>query len=137
VYADIKEIKKIGRGKVLAEMTTAKAANNLTNSAKLEKEGLKTFISTYRTLRTGIVKNISHFDETGLLEFFDLPSKVIEVQRLNRRIRIDSEIKYISSRSVCLKFAGQILPRYVFFVELVTKSFFLCRKFKSVYRVIG
>jgi len=40
-YVDaIKEIKKIGRGKVLAEMSTAKAVNNLMCNSRLEKEGL-------------------------------------------------------------------------------------------------
>jgi len=52
-------------------MTTAKEVNNLTNSFKLEKEGLKAFILIYHTLRTGIVKDIpQHFDKAGLLEFF-------------------------------------------------------------------
>jgi len=115
-YSDIKEIKKIGRGKVLAEMSTAKAANNLVYNSRLEKERFKAFIPIYRPIRSGIVKNISqHFDETGLLEFFDAPYKVTEVKRLNRRVRIDGETKYIPSRTVCLKFAGQILPKYVFF----------------------
>jgi len=49
------------------------------------------------------------------LEFFDAPCKVVEVRRLNRRIRINSEVKYVPSHTVCLKFAGQLLPRYIFF----------------------
>jgi len=104
-YADIKEIKKIGRGKILAEMITA--ANRLTNNSKLEKKGLRAFIPTYRIIRTGIVKNIpQHIDEAGLLEFFNSPCKVTEVRWLNRCIRTDGETKYIPSRTVCLKFAG-------------------------------
>jgi len=51
-YSDIEEIKKIGKGKVLAKMTTAKAANDLTNNVRIKKEGLKTFIPIYRTIRT-------------------------------------------------------------------------------------
>jgi len=115
-YVDIKEIKKIGRGKVLAEMSTAKAANNLTCNSRLEKEGLKAFISIFRTIRSGIIKDISqHFNEVGLLEFFDAPYKVTKIGQLNRRIRIDGKTKYIPSYTVCLKFAGQILSKYVFF----------------------
>jgi len=45
-YSDIKEIKKIGRGKILAEMK-AKAANCLVQNPKLEKENLKAFIPIY------------------------------------------------------------------------------------------
>jgi len=114
-YADIKEIRKIGRGKVLAEMHSAKAANNLVLNPNLEKENLKAFIPVYRTIRSGIVKDIpQHYDENDLLEFFDSLFKVVEVKRLNRRIRIKGEMKYIPSRTVCLKFVGQILPKYVF-----------------------
>jgi len=127
-YSEIKEIKKIGRGKILVEMTSAKTANNLVQNSNLMKENLIAFIPTYRTIRTGIVKDIpQHFDESNLLEFFDSPFKVIEVKRLNRRTKIDGEIKYIPSRTVCLKFAGQILPKYVF----------LCRNRCEVYPYIS
>jgi len=114
-YSEIKEIKKIGRGKVLAEMTSAKAANNLVLNSSLTKDNLIAFIPSYRTIRTGVVRDIpQYFDESNLLEFFDSPFKVIEVKRLNRRTKIDGEIKYIPSRTVCIKFAGQILPKYIF-----------------------
>jgi len=113
-YIDIKEIKKI-----LAEMNSAKSAISLTNNVKLAQEGLKVFIPAYRIIKSDIVKDIpQHIDESSLLEFFDAPCKVIEVRRLNRRIRIDDETKYISSRTVCLKFTGQILLRYVFFCRI-------------------
>jgi len=128
VYSEIKEIKKIGRGKILAEMTSAKAANNLVQNPDLMKENLTAFIPTYRTIRTGIVKDIpQHFEESNLLEFFDSSFKVIEVKRLNRRMKIDGEIKYIPSRTVCLKFSRQILPKYVF----------LCRNRYEVYPYIS
>jgi len=114
-YSEIKEIKKIGRGKILAEMTSAKAANNLVLNPTLLKDNLIAFIPSYRTIRTGVVRDIpQYFDDSNLLEFFDSPFKVIEVKRLNRRTKIDGEIKYIPSRTVCIKFAGQILPKYIF-----------------------
>jgi len=121
-YSDIKEIKRIGRGKILAEMISANAANNLVQNPKLEKENLLAFIPTYRTIRTGIVKDIpQHFDESNLLQFFDSPFKVIEVKRLNRRMKINGETKYIPSRTVCLKFAGQTLPKYIFLCPQIAK----------------
>jgi len=47
-------------------MKFAKAANSLVQ--KLEKENLIAFIPTYRTIRTGIVKDIlQYFDESELL----------------------------------------------------------------------
>jgi len=109
-YADVKEIKKIGRDKILTEMNSVSAANNHVLNPKLEKENLRAFVPTYRTIRTGIVRDIpQHFEESDLLQFFDSPFKVVKVKRLNRRIKINGEIKYIPSRTICLKFAEQIL----------------------------
>jgi len=49
-------------------MTLAKAANNLVQNIRLEKENLKAFIPTYRTIKTGIIKDIpQYFDKTELL----------------------------------------------------------------------
>jgi len=39
--------------------------------------------------------------------------KVLEIHRLNRRIRVEGEIKYVPFRTLCIKFAGQTLPQYV------------------------
>ncbi|KYN29798.1 hypothetical protein ALC57_00749, partial [Trachymyrmex cornetzi] len=36
--------------------------------------------------------------------------KILEVQRLNRRMTINHETTYIPSRTLCIKFAGQQLP---------------------------
>jgi len=114
-YADIKEIKKIGKGKVLVEMKSAKAANKLIQDPNLEKHKLKAFVPLYRTIRSGIVRDIPQYlEEADILQFLDSPFKVIEVKRLNRRMKINGEVKYISSRTVCLNFTGQILPKYVF-----------------------
>jgi len=116
--SDIKEIKKLGRGKVLVEMASAKSANNLVLNPRLAKENLKAFIPGYRTIRSGIIKDIpQYYNKTDLLEFLDSPFKVVEVKRLNRRIRVEGETKYIPSRTVYLKFAGQILPKYVFLCQ--------------------
>jgi len=79
-YSQIKEIKRIGKGKILAEMKSAEAANNLVQDPRLEKENLRVFISTYRTIRTGIVRDIpQYFDESDLLQFFDAPFKLVDV----------------------------------------------------------
>jgi len=54
-YSNIKEIKKIGKDKVLAEMASAKAANDLTNNCSLQKEDLK-----------GILESSCFIDQTRL-----------------------------------------------------------------------
>lgn len=66
-YNDIYEVKKIGVGKVMAELKTASAANNLINSPLLASHKLRAFIPSYRVLRTGVIKDIpSSFDENYL-----------------------------------------------------------------------
>jgi len=71
-------------------MSTAKAANNFVLNPKLDKEKLKAFILIYCTIRSGIVKDIpQHYNEADFLEFFDVPYKVVEIKRLNRRIKIN------------------------------------------------
>jgi len=42
------------------------------------------------------------------------PVKVLDIHRLNRRIKTDNEIKYTPSRTVCIKFSGQSLPQYIY-----------------------
>jgi len=120
-------------------MASAKSANNLVLNPNLPKENLKAFVPTYHTIRSGIIKDISqHYEENDLLEFLDSPFKVCEVRRLNRRIRIEGETKYIPSRTVCLKFAGQILPKYVFLCRNRYEIFPFIPKIKicfSCYRV--
>jgi len=95
-YSDIKEIKKVRRGKILAEMTTVKATNNLVLNTRLNTEKLN------------VHPNVTHHQNRYreryssilwwgwiLLEFFDVPYKMIEVKRLNRRVRVNGETKYI------------------------------------------
>jgi len=49
-----------------------------------------------------------------LKESISSPVKVIDIHRLNRRTKIENEIKCIPSRTVCIKFAGQSLPIYIY-----------------------
>jgi len=42
------------------------------------------------------------------------PVKVFDIHRLNKRIKIDNEIKYLSSRTMCIKFSGQLLLQYIY-----------------------
>jgi len=42
-----------------------------------------------------------------------LSVKILEIHRLNRKIRVEDEIKYVSSRTLCIKLVGQTLPQCV------------------------
>jgi len=88
-------------------MLFASTANKLIDNPILKKENFRAFIPAYHTLKTGIIKDVPrHIDDDDILEYLDSPCKVIEVHRLNRKVRINGEIKFLLSCTVCIKFAG-------------------------------
>jgi len=111
---DIVEIRKTGRTRVIAEMRNQEAANRLISNDQLSAHKLKAFIPAYRVLRTGIVRDVPQdFSLDKLRESMTSQVKILEIHRLNRRMKIEGEIKYLPSRTLCVKFAGQFLPHYV------------------------
>jgi len=112
---DILEIKKAGRKKVLVQTNTYEAANRLVSNNSLTSHNLRAFIPSYKVLRTGIIRDVPQDLTIELFrESISSPIKILELHRLNRRMKIDSEIRYVPSRTVCLKFAGQA-PRFIYF----------------------
>jgi len=117
---DIVEIRKTGRSRITAKMRNQEAANRLISNEQLLQHKLKAFIPTYRVLRTGIVRDVPQdFPLDRLRESMTSSIKILEIHPLNRRTKIEGEIKYLPSRTLCVKFAGQFLPHYV--------SIFNCR----------
>jgi len=112
---DILEIKKVGRNKVLVQTNSYEAANRLVSNSSLFSHNLKAFIPTYKVLRARIVKDVPQDLSVELLrESISSSIKILEIHRLNRRIKIDNEIRYVPSRTVCLKFAGQSLLGFIY-----------------------
>lgn len=115
VYKDLIEVKKIGRGLISAELKNFDAANRLLGESSLVTHNLTAYIPTYRTMRTGTVKDVPQsIDIDTLFEYLESPIKVIEIHRLNRRTKTSDGIKYEPSRTLCFKFAGQVLPQYIY-----------------------
>lgn len=107
-YNDIVEMKKIGRGKIMAELKSAKSANNLVSSSLLDANNLRAFIPAYRTLRSGIVKDIPpSISIESIRNAIEAPTfKILEISRLNRRARVNGESKTVPSSTLIIKFAG-------------------------------
>jgi len=113
---DILEIKKVGRGKVQVFLKSFDAANKLASNSSLASHNLKAFVPSYRILRAGIIRDIPQdFSPDILKEVISSPLKIIEIHRLNRRIKVGNEFQYVPSRTICIKFAGQSLPPYIYF----------------------
>jgi len=111
---DIVEIRKTGRSRVIAEMRNREAANRLIANDQLLLQKLKAFIPAHRVLRTGIVRDVPQdFSLERLREATTSTIKILEIHRLNRRTKVEGEIKYLPSRTLCVKFAGQFLPHHV------------------------
>jgi len=49
-------------------------------------------------------------------ESISSPIKVLEVHRLNRRVKVEGEFKYLPSRTICIKFVVQFLPHTLIFI---------------------
>jgi len=112
---DIVEIRKSGRSRVIAEMRTVDAANRLISSEQLSLHKLKAFIPLHKVLRTGIIRDVPQdFSLEMLRESTSSAVKILEIHRLNRRVKVEGELRYLPSRTVCIKFAGQFLPPHVF-----------------------
>jgi len=113
---DVVEIRKTGRSKITIEMRNYDAANKLVTSEQLVAHKLRAFISIFRVLRAGVIRNVPQdFSLEAVKELTSSLIKILEFHRLNRRVKLDGEVKYLKylSRTVCIKFAGQFLPQYV------------------------
>jgi len=109
------EIKKIGRNMIVTEMCTYEAANRLVENKSLADRKIKAFIPLHRILRTGIIRDVPQdFSVDMIRESIISPVKVLDIHCLNRRVRIENNIKYFPSRIVCVKFSGQSLPQFIY-----------------------
>jgi len=126
---DILEIRKAGRSKVLVQTSTYEAANRLVSNSSLSSHSLQAFIPSYKVLRAGIVKDVSQDVSVELIrESISSPIKILEIHRLNRRLKVDNEVRYVPSRTLYLKFAGQSLPRFVYLSNCIYAVFLFVLK---------
>ncbi|NEV49198.1 hypothetical protein EUZ93_01580 [Wolbachia pipientis] len=113
-------IKKLGAGKVIAEVKSVDAANRLITNPVFEKNNLRAFIPSFKVLRSGIIRGV---DQSIPLECIkdNISSKVkiLDIQRLNARSTINGKISYVPSRTICIKFSGQTLPSEVAFFNVL------------------
>ncbi|EGI68857.1 hypothetical protein G5I_02435 [Acromyrmex echinatior] len=111
VSNNIIHIKRLGGIKALVEVKTAEAANRMVANPAFEKHKLKVFIPSFRVLRTGTIKRLDQSLSIDCIkENIRSPAKILDMQRLNRRMIINNQATYIPSRTLCIKFAGQSLP---------------------------
>jgi len=99
----ILEIKKTGRNRILAQMCTYEAANRLIEDKSLANRNLKAFVPLHRILRAGIIRDVPQDFTTDMLKNSIIsPVKILDIHRLNRRTKIENEIKYLPSRTICI-----------------------------------
>ncbi|KYN10138.1 hypothetical protein ALC57_17733 [Trachymyrmex cornetzi] len=98
----------------MVDLKTASAANNLVKCSLLQEHNLKAYIPTYRTLRTGVIRDIPvDLEDETVKRYLISQNKIIEVNRLMRRTTKNGKSEITPSKSLCIKFAGQSLPKYV------------------------
>ncbi|XP_019889478.1 uncharacterized protein LOC105286184 isoform X3 [Ooceraea biroi] len=113
------EVKKTGRGRVVADFRTFSAANSVINHPELTKLKLKAYIPEFKVLRSGIIKDVPQsLDMATMIKHMESSIKVVDVERLNRRITADGQTQFAPSRTLKLRFAGQSLPKNVYLFKV-------------------
>ncbi|KYM94553.1 hypothetical protein ALC62_14810 [Cyphomyrmex costatus] len=106
----------MGKGKILIEATSAITANRITENPTFAQHNLRAFIPAYKVLRIGVIQDVPvEIDLETLRSNIKVPyCKIIDIQRLNRRIIREGTSEYIPSKTLRIKFLGQHLPEAVF-----------------------
>ncbi|KYN29047.1 hypothetical protein ALC57_01527 [Trachymyrmex cornetzi] len=114
IAKDINSMKKIGKGKIAIEMRTATAANSLVGHPELAKLGYTAFIPSHKVFRQGIIRGVpTSVSDAELKSNLRSSAKIIDFKRLNRRMTNNGIVEYTPSTTINIKFAGQILLKYV------------------------
>lgn len=65
-------------------------------------------------MRVGIIRGIpTDIEIDDLASSLEASAKILSIQRLNRKIKIEGETKFVPSKTILVKFEGQLLPSVV------------------------
>ncbi|KYQ51273.1 hypothetical protein ALC60_09636 [Trachymyrmex zeteki] len=119
---DILLIKRLGAGKAIIEAKSADAANRLLSNSVFERNNLRAFIPSFKVLRSGIIRGVDQSISIDCIkENIVSKAKILDIQRLNRRVSDNGKTTYVPSRTISIKFAGQILPSEVVLFNVLYK----------------
>ncbi|KAI5720449.1 hypothetical protein M8J77_006751 [Diaphorina citri] len=112
--ANVTEIRRLHRGKLLVVCSSAKTANEIVSDPEI-RSLYNPFIPFAYVRRTAVLRDIDDdFDDATLLENIDARQyRILSVQRLNRRVVNEGEVTFVKTRSVKVTFEGQEMPAYV------------------------
>ncbi|KAL1463825.1 hypothetical protein WDU94_015534 [Cyamophila willieti] len=112
---DVTEVRRLNRNKFLVVCRTAKCANTIIQSKKVQEE-FNAFIPTVYMQRSAVIRDIDlDVDEKMFMENVDSRNfKIMRVQRLNRRSVVDGKVSYVPSRTMKIDFSGQDLPSFIY-----------------------
>ncbi|KAI5698596.1 hypothetical protein M8J75_006073 [Diaphorina citri] len=144
---DITEVRRLTRTKFLIICSTAGCANRIVQSEKV-KSLYAAFIPQVYLTRAAILRDVDvevdgePITDEEIFNHLDCGNfKLLKVQRLNRKVMIESKATYVPSTSVKLVFDGQDMPTHVYlwYTRLQCEPFvqnpvqcFTCFKFGHV-----
>ncbi|KAL1447325.1 hypothetical protein WDU94_005621 [Cyamophila willieti] len=112
---EVYHVVRLNRSKLLVTCSSAKTANEIVKAQKI-RDIYDPFIPYNYVNRVGIIRDVDdEFDDEQLREAIDAKQfNVVSVQRLNRRVVEENEVKYVKSRSIKIVFEGKEIPSHVY-----------------------
>lgn len=111
---NIISIKSAGRNRIKIQLKTINDANLLVNNNALESENLRAFIPNHLLEKKGVIRGVdTYFDNNYLKENIICPTKVLDVQRMQRKTSIDNKAVLIPKQTVIITFQGNLLPNEI------------------------
>lgn len=117
---NIISIKSAGKNRVKIQLRSTKDANLLVNNKLLETENLRAFIPNHLLEKKGLIRGVdTFFDNDYLQENIISPAKVINIQRMHRKIVKDNKSVLVPKQSMIITFEGNVLPNEIIINSVV------------------
>lgn len=85
----------------------------------LKAHNLKAFVPIFKKIRTGIIKDVpTELSDKEIKEAAKSPFQILEAKRFRRKVIKDGSETTVPTTTVLIKFAGQILPKYMYLFKI-------------------
>lgn len=110
----IQKISKKGLNKVGITCFSVSDANKLLCNPQLNKNGRVSYVPQSFITSKGIIKDVGlSVNESDILKYGISSARILDAQRLNRRIKEGDKVKYVPSMTMLLTFDSKLKPEEI------------------------